>query len=310
MVSTKTCFGAWGAVAVCRLGQAQAGPGPECENVFVTSADFGACEATGMTVDSDGWIWFTTAPPCHQVWMCSPQNVCNSLSGGDWTSPSGIAVDDSRTIYVSDKASVKKCTFIGDTELKCVYFGEHWASPRGLALDRDGNIFVTNAGPSNPARQKPRGLFKCDPTGWCQLLETEASSRQATGVTTNSTGDFFVTGVYKSTDGTSNIGFIDECTPHCASYDMPYGVLSGQVGLAVSPDQFLYIRDDFRFIRCSPLHDMCEDIPACHGGGFPSQFMVIRNETELYSVTSQPTPGGGSQLVLRRFRFSMDNLQI
>lgn len=321
MALTKILFRAWGAVSV---------GASECVNATVQS-DLGAVVVTGVAVDSKSTVWFTSTVddvygptiqnPEDKVQMCPVDGDCVSV-GSDWARPQGIVVDDSdgvTTVYISERgkegthpesasigAGVRKCILhVGQTGavLDCVQF-EHWTSPSGLALDHEGNVLVTQR----------FGVWKCSPSADCALLGGTylggAGSDAEKDVAVDSRGNVYVTGTHESpTQGSPPIVFVWKCIPDlpCHEFGPTWHQAENReaLGLAVGPDDHVYIRDavSHNFIRCSP-DGFCENI--AFDGGFGK--MAIDQHGIIYTVSSEACHDhkpGCSQLELRKFCFDL-----
>jgi streptogramin lyase len=117
----------------------------------------------GIAVDSNHNVWVTDSstdsvtkiPFTSNTYpsSCSPPSSCPTFSGFPFSSPTGIAVDTSGNVWVTNDSSTSGSvteipygTNLTSCSSGCTTFSgsSYFSSPTGIAVDSQNNIWVTN----------------------------------------------------------------------------------------------------------------------------------------------------------------------
>lgn len=158
-------------------------------NVTFTPAHPGPRLGAVMILDGSGNLLATQYVTAIGV---SPQVIfapgTQSVLGGGFSQPYGVATDSSGNLYIADQANnaVKKIP-AGCTSSSCVIvIGGGFSSPYGVAVDGAGNVLVADNG-NNAVKRIPRGCTSSS------CVTTVAPVGAPAGIAVDGLGNIYVT---------------------------------------------------------------------------------------------------------------------
>jgi sugar lactone lactonase YvrE len=204
---------------------------------------------SGVAVENTGNIFYTatcfakinkiTPAGITSTYTGSPFGfVDGTLSQARFSSPFGIAIDNSGNIYVADTGnhSIRKITATGNVItiagsgssgfINGMGNAARFSSPKGVAIDNSGNIYVADTGNHSIRKITSTGVVTTiagfSTFGFVDGIGNVARFRSPTGIAIDNSGDIYVadtgnhsirkitsTGVVTTIAGSSTFGFVD-----------------------------------------------------------------------------------------------------
>ncbi|MFY7886516.1 MAG: hypothetical protein ACOVOV_16905, partial [Dolichospermum sp.] len=204
---------------------------------------------SGVAVENTGNIFYTatcfatikkiTPAGITSTYTGSPFGfVDGTLSQARFSSPFGIAIDNSGNIYVADTGnhSIRKITSTGNVItiagsgssgfINGTGNAARFSSPKGVAIDNSGNIYVADTGNHSIRKITSTGVVTTiagfSTFGFVDGIGNVARFRDPTGIAIDNSGNIYVadtgnhsvrkitsTGVVTTIAGSSTFGFVD-----------------------------------------------------------------------------------------------------
>ncbi|HXP62031.1 MAG TPA: hypothetical protein VN829_16160, partial [Dongiaceae bacterium] len=155
-------------------------------NVYV--ADWGNHTVRKLTPSGTNWVVTTLAG------IAGAPGLANG-SPGQFSYPSGVAVDTNGNVYVADQGNdaIRKVTPAGAVSTLSTQFG----GPSGVALDPSGNVYVADRASHTIRRLTPAGVMTVlagspNVPGWADGTNSTARFWYPYGIARDSAGNLYI----------------------------------------------------------------------------------------------------------------------
>jgi len=175
-------------------------------------------------------------------WAITGVWAVNTVATGTLSEPSGVAVDSSSNVYVSDKQNnrIQKVSPAG--EVTTLPVGS-LSRPSGVAVDSSGNVYVADTGNNRIQKLTPAGVVSTlagSTQGYADGVGTAAKFYLPYGVTVDSSGNVYVADTINNR--------IRKVTPAgvVTTLDLYGSFLNTPYNVAVDSSGNVYVADTYR----------------------------------------------------------------